>query len=209
MTSGSLAGSSKYPVVSVLGPLTPRAMTVMSTAPTGKVSIKDCYMNISSQLTNANRSRDTEPACKVQAARHAQQPAGNHGNTNKSNGAESVLRDRIEANGQSHVGRCTNQTQVEHMSRSNDGLQWTASHDSADIYNISDLRIPTIELDENVCRVCGEHAKKDNRKDAGNETNRVKHSRKTENTNADLVGKEDQSRLFDHSVRRGLVHLLL
>lgn len=95
------------------------------------------------------------------------------------------------------------------MSRSNDSLQRTATHDSANVDNISDLRVPTIELDEDVCGVCGEHAEKNNRKDAGNETNRVEHSRKTENTNTDLVGKEDQSRLFDHTVRLVLVSSLL
>ena len=69
-----------------------------------------------SALTNANRSRNAEPASKVHATRDAQQPASEHGQTDEPNGAERMPRNGVEADGQGDVRRGADQAQVEPVS---------------------------------------------------------------------------------------------
>jgi hypothetical protein len=67
-------------------------------------------------LTNANRSRNSEPSREVHATRDAQQPASEHGQTDEPNGAERMPRNGVEADGQGDVRRSADQAQVEPVS---------------------------------------------------------------------------------------------
>jgi hypothetical protein len=56
-------------------------------------------------LTNTDRSWYSEPSSEVHATRDAQHPAGEHGQTDESNGAECMPRNGVEADGQGDVRR--------------------------------------------------------------------------------------------------------
>lgn len=131
---------------------------------------------------------------EVQAARHAEQPAGDHGQANEPDRTKSVVGDRVEADRQGDVCRCADKAQVEHVSNAYDDLQRQASHDLRHVHNISDRGVGAVELNQDVGGVRGDYPQDNDSKDARNEPQRMNGARQRQYTDAYLISEEDQGR---------------
>jgi hypothetical protein len=99
-----------------------------------------------------------------------------------------------------------------HLRHANDDSQRFASHDKRNIDDVSDRRIAAVELEQNVRGVCGDDAENNNGEDSRNHANRVHHSWKTENSDADLVGEEDEGSLqcsSDQALTGSCLHVVV
>lgn len=131
-------------------------------------------------------------AYEVQAARHAEQPAGDHRQANKPDRTKSMVRDRVETDGQGDVCRRADEAQVEHVRNADDDLQRQASHDLRHVHDISDRGVGAVELNQDVGGVRGDYPQDNDCKYARNDPKGMHSAWQRQYTDAYLISEEDQ-----------------